>query len=198
MSHYYVNDASLKHETHILDVTVKNLSMRLHTDSGVFSKGGLDFGTKVLLENIHIDDHHKTIIDMGCGYGPISIYLAKKYPHVLISAYDVNIRAVELTQQNIIENNVKNATATPSFLFENVDKMVDVIVTNPPIRAGKQTVFNLYEGAYQHLNSQGLLYVVIQKKQGAPSTYEKLVSLFGQCEIIDKVKGYWVLLAKKS
>lgn len=197
MSHYYLNDESLKHEEQILDVSIKDVSMRLHTDKGVFSKGALDFGTKVLLENITLTDDIQTVIDMGSGYGPISIYLAKVYPNISFYAYDVNERAIALTNKNIKENNVSNVTASVSFLFENVKMNADAVITNPPIRAGKQTVFKLYEDAYQMLNHKGVLYVVIQKKQGAPSSVEKITQLFGNCKIIERQSGYWILFAQK-
>ena len=198
MSHYYVNDDSLTQDEHILDLKVKDISMRLYTDSGVFSKKGLDFGTKVLLESITIPTSAKTIIDMGSGYGPIAIFLAKSHPEKHVYAFDVNERAIALTKKNFKENKVSNAEAQTSFLFENVSVRADVVVTNPPIRAGKQTVFKLYEQAYENLNSGGILYVVIQKKQGAPSTYTKITELFGACEVIEKKAGYWILLAQKK
>ena len=197
MSHYYVNDETLAHDEQILDVIVKDVSLRFYTDRGVFSKGGLDFGTKVLLQAINLPQTVKTVIDMGSGYGPISIYLAKVYPEIFVYAYDVNERAVALTKKNIKENKVNNVEAHVSFLFEHVKIKVDAVVTNPPIRAGKQVVFELYEGAYHALNDGGLLYVVIQKKQGAPSSVTKLQELFGNCEIIERSGGYWILLAKK-
>jgi len=197
MSHYYLNDESLAHDTNILEVTVKDVSMRLYTDKGVFSKGGLDFGTRVLLETIELHEGIKTVIDMGSGYGPISINLAKRYPFINVYAYDVNERAIDLTKKNIEENKTFNVKAQVSFLFEHVDQKADVVVTNPPIRAGKKTVFDLYEGVYAALNHQGILYVVIQKKQGAPSSLEKIKSLFGNCEVIERKGGYWILFAQK-
>ena len=197
MSHYYLNDETLAHDEQILDVTIKDVSLRLDTDRGVFSKGGLDYGTKVLLQAIHLPETVKTVIDMGSGYGPISLYLAKAYPEIFVYAYDVNERAVALTKKNSEENKLKNVEAHVSFLFEHVNIKVDAIVTNPPIRAGKQVVFDLYEGAKNALNDGGLLYVVIQKKQGAPSSLSKLTELFGNCEVIERSGGYWILLAKK-
>lgn len=197
MSHYYLNDETLEHDEKILDVTIKDISMCLHTDRGVFSKGSLDFGTKVMLEAIRLPKTVKTLIDMGSGYGPMSIYIAKAYPDIQVYAYDVNERAVALTKKNIEENKVKNVKAEVSFLFERAISDVDVVITNPPIRAGKKTVFDLYEGAYQSLKKDGLLYVVIQKKQGAPSSVTKITELFGNCEIVDRSGGYWILLAKK-
>lgn len=198
MSHYYTNDPTLAQHEHILDVIVKDVSVRLSTDSGVFSKTGLDFGTRLLIESVHlpVGTHH--VIDMGCGYGPISIILAKKHPDIMFYAYDVNERAVELTLKNSQTNDLHNVKAQVSFLFENATTPVDVVITNPPIRAGKQTVFALYEGAKQALNPGGLLYVVIQKKQGAPSSMTKLTELFGSVDIIERRNGYWILLAKKQ
>ncbi len=198
MSHYYTNDPTLAQHEHILDVTVKDVSVRLTTDSGVFSKTGLDFGTRLLIESVQLPLGIKHVIDMGCGYGPISIILAKKHHDIMFYAYDVNERAVELTEKNSQLNDLSNVKAQVSFLFEHAIKPVDVVITNPPIRAGKHTVFALYEGAKHVLKPHGLLYVVIQKKQGAPSSVTKLTELFGSVDIIERSGGYWILLAKKQ
>jgi 16S rRNA (guanine1207-N2)-methyltransferase len=151
-----------------------------------------------LIEKIEIPSSAKTIIDMGCGYGPIGIVVAKTYPDTKVYLYDVNERAVDLARKNAVMNKVENVVVTTSFLFEHVNMKADVIITNPPIRAGKMTIFRLYEDAFKTLNTGGLFYAVIQKKQGAPSTVSKLTELFGNCEMIDRDKGYWVLLARKS
>jgi len=198
MSHYFINDKSLNHAVKPYDVKIKDLSFRFYTDRGVFSKDGLDLGTKFLLESMTLDQKVKTVIDMGCGYGPMGLYIAKTNPNLHVYMVDVNERAIHLTQKNMETNNISNATVIQSFLFEKVDIKADVIMTNPPIRAGKQTVFKLYEDAYDALNWEGMLYVVIQKKQGAPSSVAKLEALFGQCGVLDKHKGYWVLIAKKQ
>ena len=198
MSHYYTNDPTLDHDVKTFDAIIKGLSLRFYTDKGVFSKDGLDFGTRVLLESIEIDEDVTSVIDMGCGYGPVAIYLAKKKPSLQIQGYDINVRALDLARKNAHLNDVDHVQFEPGFLFEKVQHKVDMIVTNPPIRAGKTTIFQLYEDAYQWLNPNGKLYVVIQKKQGAPSTLEKLKSLFVSVELMERNKGYWVLLAKKS
>jgi len=197
MSHYYINDETLSHDLKNIDITINQTTLKFQTDKGVFSKTGLDYGTRVLLENIHLNDQEIKVIDMGCGYGPIGLYVAKTYPKSFVYMIDVNQRAVDLVLKNKELNRIKNVEISQGFLFENIKHQVDVILTNPPIRAGKQVVFALYEQAYQQLNSGGILYVVIQKKQGAPSTKEKLESLFGHVEVLDKNKGYWILSAKK-
>jgi 16S rRNA (guanine1207-N2)-methyltransferase len=198
MSHYYTNDPTLDHDVKTFDVDIKGVSLRFYTDRGVFSKDGLDFGTRFLLESIELNSDVSSIIDMGCGYGPVAIYLAKKYPNVSIEGYDINERALDLARKNAHLNQVDSLHFEAAFLFERVQNKVDVILTNPPIRAGKATIFKLYEDAYQYLYPGGMLFVVIQKKQGAPSTVEKLKTLFDSVELIDRNKGYWVLLAKKS
>lgn len=198
MSHYFHNDSNLDHKVKGIDVFMRNHSFRFQTDLGVFSKSAIDYGTRFLIEKIDIPTSAKTVIDMGCGYGPIGIAVAKVYPHVQVYLYDVNNRAVDLARKNAKENHVENVDVKTSFLFEHVTIQADVIITNPPIRAGKMTIFRLYEDAFRTLNSGGLFYAVIQKKQGAPSTVVKLKELFGNCEIVDRDKGYWVLLARKS
>lgn len=197
MSHYFTNDEKLDHQEKFFDVKIKDTTLKLSTDLGVFSKSNLDYGTRVLLENIDLEHKVQTIIDMGCGYGPIGLYLAKTYQEALVYMYDVNLRALDLARKNQALNQIKNAEIEQSFLFENVQVKADVIVTNPPIRAGKKVVFELYEQAYETLKSGGLFYVVINKKQGAPSSVTKIEALFGNIQVIDKNKGYWVLLAEK-
>ncbi|MDR4968953.1 MAG: methyltransferase, partial [Acholeplasmataceae bacterium] len=170
MSHYYTNDSTLDHKVKSYDVQIKGTSFRFFTDLGVFSKDNLDFGTKVLLETIELEPNIQTVIDMGCGYGPIGLYVAKTHPDKKVFLYDINERALDLAKKNKIENHITNVEITQSFLFEKVNIKADAIITNPPIRAGKQIVFKLYEEAYQALNQGGILYVVVQKKQGAPSS----------------------------
>ena len=197
MSHYFKEDKNLEHDIKKREIYINDLRLDFYTDCGVFSKDKLDFGTHVLLKNIEINAHVKTIIDMGCGYGPIGLYLAKTHPDLSIYMYDVNQRAINLSMMNKDLNQTHNVRIKQSYLFEQCDVKADLIVTNPPIRAGKEIIFNLYEQAYEHLNSGGSFYCVIQKKQGAPSTYNKLISLFSNCEIVTKEKGYWILLSTK-
>jgi len=198
MSHYYINDPKLDHDIKKMDVKIQNIPFVFYTDRGVFSKEKIDFGTLLLCKHVEIDSDHSHIIDLGCGYGVLGIYAAKKYPQSTVTMLDINQRAIDLAQQNIKENKIENASASVSHLFENVKEKADLILTNPPIRAGKTTVFKIYEQAYKMLNVGGVLRVVIQKKQGAPSSLEKLKQLFQNAHIIDRDKGYWILSATKD
>ena len=196
MSHYFKTDETLEHGYQIFNVDVRGVSLSLTTDRGVFSKNYVDFGTRVLLEHLDLNDVKKAL-DLGCGYGPIGLFMARYDDQIDVTMSDVNERAISLVKKNISNNNIKNAKVVLSGAFEAIDDTFDLIVTNPPIRAGKETVFAIYEGAYEHLEKGGIFYVVIQKKQGAPSTLEKITTLFGNGKIVTKTKGYWVLLAKK-
>lgn len=197
MSHYFKHDQTLDHDLKQYSVTIKGINLRLFTDRGVFSKDGLDQGSRLLMENIEIDIHAKRIIDMGCGYGPIGLFIAKSYPDIEVILCDINERALALSEKNQLENQIHNVTIIQSDLFEDVDHPLDMVVTNPPIRAGKAVVFRLYEEAYQHMSEGSGFYCVIRKKQGAPSSMKKIEQVFGNVTIVAKNKGYWLLFAKK-
>ncbi|MDE7161309.1 MAG: methyltransferase, partial [Anaeroplasmataceae bacterium] len=110
---------------------------------------------------------------------------------------EINERAYQLSLKNIEENSADLVHPHQGNLFEslNSEYRFSSVVTNPPIRAGKQVVYAIYDGAYDRLVSGGELWVVIQKKQGAPSSKEYLTNLFGNCEIIARDKGYYILKA---
>jgi 16S rRNA (guanine1207-N2)-methyltransferase len=192
-----MNDSNLNHDIKSFDINLKNTAFKFYTDSGVFSKNYIDFGTNLLINTIEINESIKDVIDIGCGYGPIGLFVAKTNPKTHVYMYDINLRAIELAIKNKSENKIENVEIKQGFLFEHVTKKVDMIISNPPIRAGKEVVFKLYEEAYETLKENGVLYVVIQKKQGAPSSVKKLESLFKFVTIINRDKGYWILLAKK-
>lgn len=196
MSHYYKTDDTLPKDLNNIQVKLRSNSFVFYTQAGVFSKSALDYGSKLLIENIVISDQVKTIIDVGCGYGPIGLSLAKNN-NLFVYMYDINERAVNLSKHNALTNEISNVEIKHNDLLNGISVKADMIVTNPPIRAGKQTVFKLYEQAFELLNSNGQFYCVIQRKQGAPSSYNKLMELYGNCEVITKSKGYWIIKANK-
>lgn len=197
MSHYYINDKNLKDNEAFFDVQIDGTSFRFYTNDGVFSKRDFDFGSYLLIKSALGLGTFSTVIDMGCGYGPIGIIYSKFNNDAKVYMYDVNLRALDLARKNMILNNVSNAFAFESYLFEKVEVKADLILTNPPIRAGKSVIFKLYEDAYKHLNENGVLLVVIQRKQGAPSTMDKLKSIYNNVEVIEKKGGYWIISAAK-
>ncbi|MET0787026.1 MAG: class I SAM-dependent methyltransferase [Paenisporosarcina sp.] len=168
------------------------------TDTGVFSKSEVDFGSRVLIDTFKVPAIEGDVLDVGCGYGPIGLSIAKTEEDRVIHMVDINERAVQLSQQNADGNGVQNVRIYESDGLTEVSKTdFAAILTNPPIRAGKETIFRFYEDAYAKLKVDGELWVVIQKKQGAPSTFDKLEEIFGQVEVVDKVRGYWIIRANK-
>lgn len=141
MSHYFINDPKLEEKIESYQIKLDDTMFTFYTDQGVFSKHKLDFGSLLLIKSLSLDEKVETIIDMGSGYGPIGIFVAKKHPDKKVYMFDVNQRAIKLAQKNIEINGVKNVKATVSDLFEEVSFHADLIVTNPPIRAGKKNDF---------------------------------------------------------
>jgi 16S rRNA (guanine1207-N2)-methyltransferase len=167
------------------------------SDNGVFSKKRVDYGSRVLLDSIEINDE-KSLLDVGCGYGTLGISLKTVYPHLKVKMVDINERAVALSKKAILVNHLNDIEVTQSYIYENVKDSYDIVISNPPIRAGKKVVFEILEKAYDHLNEGGFLMIVIQKKQGAPSAKKKMEEIFNNCEIVNKDKGYYILKSVKK
>ena len=197
--HYYSRTQKVESDPKFWDYTLKNNSFRFKTDNGVFSKREVDFGSRLLIESFEMPNVEGLLLDVGCGYGPIGLSLAKYYQDRMIHMVDVNERAIELAKENAELNQIQNVRIYESDRLLNVkENTFAAILTNPPIRAGKITVHDIFEQSFNHLVSKGELWVVIQKKQGAPSAIEKLNNLFNHVETIDKSKGYFVIRAQKS
>jgi 16S rRNA (guanine1207-N2)-methyltransferase len=196
--HYYSKKPSSSSNPQTWTFQLRGRLFTFTTDSGVFSKKEVDFGSRLLIESFKQPEIEGDFLDVGCGYGPIGLSIAKDFPERKVEMIDINERAVELANKNKVINQVNNVIIYQSDLFERVgDKMFAAILTNPPIRAGKSVVYSIFEQSFSHLLPSGELWVVIQKKQGAPSAMEKLKSLFPEVEVIEKKKGYYIIKAKK-
>lgn len=193
MEHYFTNNENLKSEFRKINYSCKDSSFTFTSDLGVFSKNKVDYGSKVLVETIlNMNFTNKRILDVGCGYGFIGIVLSK-ITNSYVDMIDINKRAVHLSLMNI-ENNKVNASAFISDAYENIKETYDYIVTNPPIRAGKQKVLEVLLNAKEHLNKNGILYYVIRKDQGAISISEKLKGIYN-VELLKKDKGFYIYKA---
>ena len=193
---YYEDNQDLSHDFQTLTVELLGQSMRFKTDRGVFSKNGIDYGSRVLLENYQ-PESAKSLLDVGCGYGTLGLTLAKKFD-LDVTMVDVNSRALDLCRQNAIDNTVSNSKIELSNIYESVSEKYDAIISNPPIRAGKGVVHEILAGAFGHLNDGGHLTIVIQKKQGAPSAQKKMEEVFGNCQLVARDKGYFILRSYKK
>lgn len=195
--HYYSNQPDVQHDRRTIEEQLKGSTYRFISDAGVFSKKGVDFGSKVLIEAMELSPGSE-VLDVGCGYGPIGLSAARMVKNGHVTMVDINSRAIELAKENAQLNGITNVSIMESDLFAAVEgRSFDVILTNPPIRAGKETVHAIFEKAYDHLRDGGALWVVIQKKQGAPSAKEKLEKLFGEVQEVTKDKGYRIFKTLK-
>ncbi len=164
---------------------------RFFTDSGVFSKGELDFGTKTLLDALP-GDLKGSVLDLGCGWGAAGVVIGAMHPQAAVTMADINARAVRLARLNVQENRVP-AQAGESDGFAQIKGSFDCIVFNPPIRAGKETVYRLLGECAQHLRPGGALYVVMRRQQGADSALKFLKLIFAAVEIVRRKGGYHVM-----
>ena len=196
--HYYSNKPQTESKPQHWKFTLLGFDFKFETDAGVFSKSEVDFGSRVLIEAFEMPEVEGDVLDVGCGYGPIGLSIAKANPERFVHMMDVNTRALALAEKNATVNGVQNVRIFESDGLSSVgDVKAAAILTNPPIRAGKETVFRFYDGAFEKLVNGGELWVVIQKKQGAPSSVSHLEEMFSEVDVVDKKKGYWIIKAKK-
>ena len=151
MSHYFINDDSLKSEKRIIKYTINSHYFELTSDIGVFSKNELDPGSELLIKTAIKEGIKGELLDVGCGYGPIGITLSKICDLDKVDFIDVNLRALNLTKENAIKYKVKNFNVFESNGFENVKDLYDYILINPPIRAGKEVIFKMFENSINYL-----------------------------------------------
>ena len=193
MAHYFTNNENLKSEIKKVDSVIHSISFYFYTDNGVFSKGELDFGTELLLKTFeHTYPQDKKALDIGCGCGPIGIYLAKLGFNVDMT--DINKRALHLSKMGIKEQKL-NCNIFESDAYINIKDKYDYIISNPPIRVGKEKLYEIIMNAKDHLKQNGELWIVVRKKQGADSLVRDMKEVYKEVDIIIKKKGFYIIKA---
>jgi 16S rRNA (guanine1207-N2)-methyltransferase len=196
--HYYTPKPTAAHELNQIQINLRGKTFSFVTDAGVFSKKEIDFGSRLLIETMVIG-RTDSILDVGCGYGPIGLSAAVLADQGRVTMIDINERAVLLSRENAERNGITNVTVLQSDVLSQVTALrFDQILTNPPIRAGKDVVHQIFTEAFDALVPRGNLWVVIQKKQGAPSAFAKLESIFEDVQEVTKDKGYRIFKATKN
>lgn len=194
--HYFSQKPQSKSSPKTWSYQLRKKTYTFTSDYGVFSKNEVDYGSRLLISQFAESQIPGKILDLGCGYGPIGIAIADTYPDRDVVLADVNERAIELAEKNAEQNKVQNIETVKSDRFSNLTSYSFAsIVTNPPIRAGKKVVHAMIEESKPALDKGGELWVVIQKKQGAPSAKDKMMKVFGNVEVVAKDKGYFLLKA---
>jgi 16S rRNA (guanine1207-N2)-methyltransferase len=195
--HYYTNKPGAEHDEQQFTFDLRGHELRYTTDAGVFSRDRVDFGSLLLIENMEIPPHAR-VLDVGCGYGPIGLTAAKLAAAGKVTMIDVNERAANLARRNAERNGIRNVEIRVSDVYSAVQgETFDVILTNPPIRAGKDIVHRIFTEGYELLAEGGAMWVVIQKKQGAPSALKKLQETYRHVDEVDREKGYSIFRAVK-
>ena len=191
MGQYFTNDNSIPSKLVKTKAVVLNNSFIFYTDNGVFSKDGLDFGSRLLLENIPLTENGESLLDVGCGYGVFGIIL-NKILGVKVTMCDVNRRALHLAEKNIKENKCSDCSVIESSCYQNINSKYSTIITNPPIRAGKKVVYEILEGAKDYLLPGGRLFFVVRKEQGAKSIISDMQKIYN-VEVLERKKGFFII-----
>lgn len=178
-----------------LTVTLQGRETSVETSNGVFSGSRLDLGTSVLLREVPEPPERGTLLDIGCGWGPIALSLAFASPEADVWAVDINERAVDLTAANARTNGCMNIHAvTPAQVPS--DLRFDAIWSNPPIRVGKEALHELLMTWLPRLTDGGAAYLVVQRNLGADSLIPWLATTLGEDYDVSKyhsAKGYRVI-----
>jgi len=189
--YYYTSAPTSEHEERSFRSVFAGKVLAFDTDAGVFSKQHVDPGSELLCKSLP-DDLSGDVLDMGCGWGAMTVMTLARFPKANVTMADVNERALGLAVSNV-EKNRMMAKAVLSDGFEKIEGMFDAVITNPPIRAGKAVIYKMFEDAKAHLRENGSLYLVIRKQQGAPSALKFLKELYRKAEVIERDGGYWII-----
>jgi len=196
--YYFSKDDFAESKEKTIEYSINDNKLIFLTDTNVFAKNGIDYGSDVLLKTILPLITTGKVLDIGCGYGVIGLTLAYLIHDIEVTCLDINLRAVNLTIKNAAHLQLsKRVTILQSDLYEKLEGKFDHIISNPPIRAGKKVLDKIYLESYDHLNSGGCLYLVVRRKQGAESTISRLKQIYTRVDVINKDKGYWIITASK-
>ena len=193
--HYYTNTPTSEHEERSFRAVFAGRVLAFDTDAGVFSKQHVDPGSELLCKSLP-DTISGRVLDMGCGWGAMTVMTLARFPRAEVVMADVNERALALAVSNVQKNHMQ-AQAILSDGFEKIEGEFDVVITNPPIRAGKAVIYKMFEDAKAYLVPGGSLYLVIRKQQGAPSALKFLKELYSKAEVIERDGGYWIIRCDK-
>lgn len=192
--YYYTNNPTSEHEERHFTSVFMGRTLAFETDAGVFSKQHIDPGSEILCKSL--PELYGRVLDMGCGWGAMTVMTLARFPALDVTMADVNERALDLAVRNVQKNGMQ-AKAVLSDGFERVEGEFDAVMTNPPIRAGKAVIYRMFEDAKAHLGEGGRLFLVIRKQQGAPSALKFLKELYAEAETIERDGGYWVIACRK-
>ena len=191
-SHYFKGRPEVPSRPRTVRLRLASLDLELQADRGVFASRGVDAGTMVLLREAPPPPEQGDILDLGCGYGPIAIALARRAPNARFWAVDVNERALDLTRANAEAAMTPNVAA---LLPEQVppELRFDAIYSNPPVRVGKAPLHDLLLGWLPRLQPGAAAYLVVQRNLGSDSLAAWLGQQGFEVRRLKSKKGYRIL-----
>lgn len=190
-SHYFDADPGSSDRRRMIKATVFGRELDFITSSGTFSPDGLDKATDVLLREVPPPTGEKTLLDLGCGWGPIAVGLALAAPSAEVWAVDVNSRARELTAENATRHRARVRVAAPDAVPGEL--LFDEIWSNPPVRIGKDALHALLALWMPRLAPGGMAYLVVGKNLGADTLQQWLINAGFPTDRIASSRGFRVL-----
>ena len=195
MEHYFTNNSNLQSKPKLISFEFNNKKFNFKTDIGVFCNDYLDEGSHALMKILIKQDMSGRNLDVGCGYGPIGGIMAYFNPGAQFILIDINTRACALAKENTRALGLNNVEVIESDVYQNVEGTFDNIFINPPIRAGKKVIYKMFEDAKGLLNKNGSLFFVMRKSHGSESAQKFVTSVFGNCTLLKRDKGYYIYQA---
>ena len=189
---YFTREPSSESRPAACEFEYRGHTLRFQTDAGVFSRGELDTGTRLLLDALP-ERLTGSVLDLGCGWGPIGIAVKAVWPETEVTLADVNLRALALCRENARSNGTAVICTESDGMAAFAGRTFDTILTNPPIRAGKQVIYRMFADAAGCLKPDGRLILVIRKQQGAESCLKYLNTIYRRTEKLARSGGFWVL-----
>jgi 16S rRNA G1207 methylase RsmC len=166
--HYFSQEPKSNYQPKQIELDIAGEVFKVNTASGTFSPLRLDVGTSVLIDYLDLAPKKGNILDLGCGWGPIALNLAKNSPDSKVWAVDINNRSLELTDMNAKALGLGNIqTATPNAVPKDIK--FSGIWSNPPIRIGKKELHELLLTWLPRLENGSSAYLVVQKNLGSDS-----------------------------
>ena len=197
--HYFSKRPEARYEPFHFKTDLFGHEMKIHSASSIFSSRGLDFGTRLLIENCEVPEK-ADVLDLGCGYGIVGVSLKKIKPGINVTMLDINERATTFAAKNCKESGV-DCNVIHSDLFQNpevAEKKFDIILTNPPFSAGKQVCIEFIKQSYEHIKKGGSLQLVAPHNKGGASLKKVMIEVFGSVDELVKKSGYRVYKATRQ